>query len=366
MMYSFILPCRNEEKSVARCVDAIHHTMKGHSYEIIVSDSSSDSSGRIAKQHGATVVKHNKIGYGAAIMQGIAAASGSVFVIADCDSSYDFRDSLALIKKSRAGTLVIGKRSVVDHGAMPFFHRYVGTPLLSGFLSILFHQRITDNNSGFRVIHRKDFEALSCKTTGMEFASEMLVKSLLNRFKIVEVPIRYHVRVGKSKLSTWADGWRHLRFLIAYIPLNLFFLIGMISFLTGGALLLFSIGGQLEFLSITFYRSAALVASFLCYTGFSVLQVSFIAKIVLKQRGLGAEEKLLTAMAKIPFEIAMSFAVLVLLGFSASLGWIVYDWWFNQVVLNTNLLIFLLTGATISFQAFVSAFLVSFLLVETK
>jgi hypothetical protein len=335
-------------------------------YEIILSDSSHDHSSKIAQKLGARVVKHNLKGYGQAIMEGVKAAQGEILIIADCDATYDFSESLKLIKQVRPKTLVIGKRAQIDSGAIPFMHRYFGTPILSAFLSVLFHQRITDNNSGFRVIYKRDFERLELKTKGMEFASEMLVKSLIRRYTIREVPISYHRRVGQSKLDTWSDGWRHLRFLLAYVPLNIFFVLGVTSFGLGAVALLMSLSGQLQLSTITFYRSIAFVGSFLCYVGFTILQSSVIAKIVLKQRGLGAEERLLALFAKIPFEIVLTLCLTLLSCFSVSLGYIVYNWWVHQVVLNTNLLVFLLTGATLSFQAVVGAFLVSFLLVEVK
>jgi len=220
MRYSIVLPCRNEQAAIAFCIRNINQTMGQagiKDYEIIVSDSSSDNSPEIAKKLGAKVIKQNKKGYGAAYLEGFKAAKGEYIFCADADGSYDFAEIPRFLHYLKEGNdMVIGNRfkGTIEKGAMPFSHRYIGNPLLSKILSLLFSIKVNDAHCGMRAIKKQALKKLALKTTGMEFSSEMLIESSRNNLKIKELPINYYKRKGKSKLSSIPDGLRHLNLII--------------------------------------------------------------------------------------------------------------------------------------------------------
>jgi len=213
---SIILPCRNEEKAIGGCINKIKKTLEGMNYEIIVSDSSSDGSYEIAKQLGVKVVKH-KVGYGDALITGMNAASGKYLIFADCDCSYDFYEIPRFIEKLEQGyDLVIGSRMKgnINKRAMPFLHRYIGVPFLTYLINFKFNSTFSDTHSGFRGITKEAYKRLDLKCLGMEFASEMVIKSKKNNLKIAEIPINYSIRLGNKKIRTFRDGARHLFYIL--------------------------------------------------------------------------------------------------------------------------------------------------------
>jgi len=213
-MISVVLPCRNEERALPSVIKEVRAALEDYDYEIIVSDSSTDRSPAIAEELGVTLVKHDKEGYGRAIKEGVAKAQGSRVLIADADSTYDFHDAPRLLEKDQ--DLVIGERSFTREN-MGWLHQ-VGNTLLSLFSNVLFNVWIRDWHCGMRVIRRDAYERLDLQTEGMEFASEMIIKAIRNDLTIGQTTINYRKRRGESKLETWVDGWRHLRFLILNAP----------------------------------------------------------------------------------------------------------------------------------------------------
>ncbi len=238
---SVILPCRNEEKTVGICIGRIKEALKEKNYEIIVSDSSTDKSAEIAKKLGVQVVKHNKEGYGNACLEGFKHAKGDIVVFGDADNTYDFSEIPKLLEYIGEYDLVLGKRKFIQKGSMPFSHRYIGNPILSFTSRLFFKTNVKDINTGFRAIKKESFEKLNLKTTGMEFASEMIIMAVKNGLKIKEVPVHYYKREGNSKLRTFKDGWRHFRFMLLYSPLFLFFIPGLILFLLSIIFLFYNI-----------------------------------------------------------------------------------------------------------------------------
>ena len=234
---SIILPCRDEEKSIAICINSIKDSMKplNYSYEIVVSDSSKDHSASIAKKLGARVIKHNKIGYGNALLEGFSAASGNIFIMADADNTYNFYEIPNFLKAIKNSDFVMGSRfkGEIKKGAMPFSHQYLGNPVLSFILRLFFNTSISDSHCGFRAIKKKSYEKLKLNTTGMEFASEMIIKALKKGVKIKEIPITYHSRIGESKMNSLRDGWKHLRFMLLFSPMYLFFVPAVLISLFG-------------------------------------------------------------------------------------------------------------------------------------
>ncbi len=225
---SVIMPCLNEESVVKQCVECTREglSLLGVPGEIIIVDNgSTDRSSEMAQAAGARVVHERRRGYGSALMAGFAHARGEVCVMGDADGSYDFRQIPDLIRALDQGyDLVIGSRldGMIQAGAMPWMHRYIGNPLLTGVLNLFFRLKVRDAHSGFRAIRRATYETLRLRMDGMEFASEMLVAARQRGLRVTEVPIRYLVRTGSSKLRRWRDGWRHLRFMLLYSPTYLF------------------------------------------------------------------------------------------------------------------------------------------------
>lgn len=221
MKLSIILPCRNEELALPLCLKEIKETLKKHKInaEIIVSDSSIDNSPEIAKQFHTKLIKHNKKGYGIAYLEAFKHAKGQYYFLADCDGSYEFSEIPKFLNLLEQGNdLVIGNRfqGNIQKNAMPLSHKYLGNPILSWLFRILFNSKIKDTHCGMRAISKKALDKLQLKSTGMEFASEMLIKAEENHLIIKEVPINYRTRRGESKLKSISDGLRHLKLMLSY------------------------------------------------------------------------------------------------------------------------------------------------------
>jgi hypothetical protein len=203
---------------------------------IVADNGSQDASAELAEIAGASVVHEPVRGYGNAYRAGFAAARGEYIVMADADLTYDFGEIPRFLAELEAGAdMIVGDRMHNIHpGAMPWHHRYIGNPLLSRFLNLLFHTGVSDAHCGMRAFRRDRLELLELRTTGMEFASEMVIRAAKTELVVRELPIEYHPRGGESKLSSFRDGWRHLRFLLLHAPNHLFILPGALMSLLGG------------------------------------------------------------------------------------------------------------------------------------
>jgi glycosyltransferase involved in cell wall biosynthesis len=238
---SVVMPCLNEVRTVGRCVEKARRALDrfADGGEVIVADNgSTDGSQEVARAHGARVVAVTSRGYGNALRGGIAAARGTYVVMGDADDSYDFGNLEPFITRLRAGDeLVMGNRfkGGIEPGAMPWLHRYVGNPVLSGLLNLFFRTPIGDAHCGLRAFRKDTYERLGLASTGMEFASEMVVKAALCRARMSEVPIRLYPdgRDRPPHLRSFRDGWRHLRFLLLMCPLWLY-LLPAVALLGGG------------------------------------------------------------------------------------------------------------------------------------
>jgi glycosyltransferase involved in cell wall biosynthesis len=238
-LVSVVIPCLNEAENIECCVEAAWEAIRraGVCGEVIVADNGSeDGSAELAELAGASVVHELRRGYGSAYIAGFAAARGTYIVMADADLTYDFNEIPRFLAELQDGAdMVIGDRMKNIHpGAMSWHHRYIGNPLLSGLLNLLFHTGVSDAHCGMRAFRRDRLELLQLRTTGMEFASEMVVRAAKERLDIREVSIEYHPRGGESKLSSFRDGWRHLRFLLLHSPNHLFILPGLLMAALGG------------------------------------------------------------------------------------------------------------------------------------
>jgi glycosyltransferase involved in cell wall biosynthesis len=215
---SVVLPCLNEEAAVTECIASIQEVLiaRGKSYEIIVADNgSTDDSVERANAAGARVVHESVPGYGSACRAGLRAARGRYVIWGDADGTYDFTsipDLIALLEEG--ADIALGNRLAGDMepGSMPWTHRRLGTPFLTGVVNLLFGSDIGDINCGIRGIARDAYLKLDARATGMEFASELLVKAIQHDLTIAQIPVPYRRRVGgEVKLRTFSDGWRHLR-----------------------------------------------------------------------------------------------------------------------------------------------------------
>lgn len=236
---SVIIPCMNEEKTIGKCIQKARAALKkeGLDGEIIVSDNSTDRSREIAQQMGAKVVIPMNRGYGNAYMEGIRYANGKFLLFADADDTYDLHQLPRLLRPLIEGKadFVMGTRlkGGIKTGSMPWLHRYIGNPLLTWILNMLFHTRISDTNCGIRAIRRDSYLKLDLKSEGMEYASEMIIEAARKKLRMTEVPVTYYPRITPSKLHSWGDGWRHLRFMMLYNPTPFLFIPGLLVFLMG-------------------------------------------------------------------------------------------------------------------------------------
>jgi glycosyltransferase involved in cell wall biosynthesis len=236
------MPCLNEAETLATCIGKAQRFLQEHAIcgEVVIADNgSTDGSQEIAREAGARVVSVATRGYGSALSAGIQSARGKYVIMGDADDSYDFGALLPLLEKARQGhALVMGNRfrGGIEPGAMPPLHRYLGNPVLTGIGRLFFHSRAGDFHCGLRAFDREAILALDLRTTGMEFASEMVVKATLHKLSIAEVPITLSPD-GRSRpphLRSWRDGWRHLRFLMLYSPRWLFLYPGICLLVVGG------------------------------------------------------------------------------------------------------------------------------------
>jgi glycosyltransferase involved in cell wall biosynthesis len=238
LLVSVVIPCLNEEENIDQCVRSARDALTGAGFSgevVVVDNASEDRSASLAAAAGARVISEPRRGYGSAYLAGFAAARGKYIVMADADLTYDFNEIPRFVAELEAGAqLVMGDRMEnIQPGAMPWLHRYVGNPVLTGILNLFFRTGVRDAHCGMRALRRDVLDQLDLRTVGMEFASEMVIRASKEKLRIAEVSIEYHPRGGESKLSTFRDGWRHLRFLLVHSPNYLFIVPGALLSLVG-------------------------------------------------------------------------------------------------------------------------------------
>jgi cellulose synthase/poly-beta-1,6-N-acetylglucosamine synthase-like glycosyltransferase len=236
---SIVMPCLDEAQTVGVCVAKARAWLERSGYPgevIVVDNGSTDGSVALAEEAGARVVHERRRGYGQAYLRGFAEARGEFVVMGDSDDTYDFSDLSRLVEPLRRGAeMVVGNRFAggISAGAMPWAHRYIGSPIINFVIRLFFGTRIGDSQSGLRAFRRSVPEQLGLRSSGMELASEMIVSASRAGLRIEEVPAPYAVRQGESKLNTLRDGWRHLRFLLIAAPDFLFTLPGLLMAVLG-------------------------------------------------------------------------------------------------------------------------------------
>ncbi len=246
MEVSVVIPCLNEANSVAHCVDKARKAFEaaGLCGEVVVADNgSTDGSIQIAEEHGARVIRVAERGYGAALRAGIAGSRGPFIIMGDADDSYDFSDVPRFVEMYRQGyDVIMGNRfrGKIKPGAMPWHHKYIGNPGLTALLNLFFHARIGDSHCGMRGFTRAIYNRMDLRSTGMEFASEFVIKAAQLGARMTEIPITLWAdkRSRPPHLRSFRDGWRHLRFMLLYAP-NWLFLVPGASFVALGLFLVF-------------------------------------------------------------------------------------------------------------------------------
>ncbi|HYW37633.1 MAG TPA: glycosyltransferase family 2 protein [Terriglobales bacterium] len=332
---SVVMPCLNERETVGVCVRKAIATLQqaGISGEVIVADNgSTDGSVEIARAAGARVVNVAEKGYGNALKGGVLAACGEYVLMADSDDSYDFTHIPRFMKQLRAGSdLVMGNRfsGGIAHHAMPFLHRYLGNPVLTGIGRLFFGSTCRDFHCGMRAFRKDSFLRMDIRSTGMEFASEMVVKASLLRMKVSEVPTTLSPdgRSHPPHLRTWRDGWRHLRFLLMYSPRWLFLYPGIVMILLGLAGCALLLPGPRVFHGIGFDLHTLLYAFVSVLLGFQLIAFATFTKVFAITEGLLPEDPRLNRVFRwVTLETGLIIGgLLMVIGLGGSV-WAVSQW----------------------------------------
>jgi hypothetical protein len=332
---SVVMPCLDEAETLETCIRKAQGALREHGVagEIVVADNgSTDGSREIAARAGARVVPVETRGYGAALMGGIQAARGRFVIMADADDSYDFTQLMPFVAQLREGfDLVMGNRfrGGIRPGAMPPLHRYLGNPVLTGIGRLFFNSPCGDFHCGMRGFRRDAVLALDLQTTGMEFASEMVVKATLLGMRVTEVPTTLSPD-GRSRpphLRSWRDGWRHLRFLMLFSPRWLFLYPGALLMLFGVALGAWILPGQRRIGGVAFDVHTLLYAAAAVLIGFQSIAFAVFAKAFAINEGLLPEDPRFTRLATtitLEWGLAVGFAFIVA-GIAGTL-WALSDW----------------------------------------
>lgn len=372
---SVVLPCLNEEAALAVCIKKIQDVfnqqwIKG---EIIVADNGSvDRSREIASNLGARVFLEEKRGYGAAYLRGLKEARGKYIIIADSDNTYDFYDIPKFLEPLRQGyDFVIGSRfkGKMHQKAMSWSHRYIGNPILSGMCRLFFHTRLSDIHCGMRAFARQAYAEMKLMSLGMEFATEMVVAALQKNLKIREVAIDYYAREGVSKLQPFSDAWRHIRFMLLYCPIWLYFIPGAIGFIIGMAILLLLAKGPFLFLGHYWDMHMVVFASVLCILSYQVLNLGIYAHAYAIGQELLKNDPL-TLFFRRHFTLEKGLALGALLFFSGlAINMFIFMEWFLRHFGSLYRLresILAMTLLVIGLQTIFSSFFISLLFLKRR
>lgn len=288
---SVIIPSLNEEKTIGICIEKVKKVFEKYNIdgEIIVSDNSTDRTPDIARSLGAKVVTPDKRGYGYAYLYALRHARGKYIVIGDADDTYDFSEIPKLLELLKNGDadIVIGSRfkGEIKKGAMPWLHRYIGNPLLTWLLNLFFKAGISDAHSGFRAFKREALEKMRLRCRGMEFASEMIIEAVRRGLRIKEVPITYYPRHGESKLSSFRDGWRHLKFMLLQTPKHLYYVPGSLLLIFGMSLLILMNLTTVRIGQLVLGVNSIIAASLLAIAGYQLIFLGLFSSIYGHSKG---------------------------------------------------------------------------------
>lgn len=333
MEVSVVIPAMNEEDSIGICIEKVNQVFSEYNIdgEVVVADNSTDRTPEIARSLGAKVVTPDTKGYGAAYMYGFEHASGDYIVIGDADNTYDFLEIMKFIEPLRKGEadFVMGTRlkGEIKKGAMPPLHQHIGNPGLTWILNKLFKSGISDSHCGMRAITKDALGKLNLNTRGMEFASEMIIEATRKKLRIAEVPITYYPREGESKLSSFSDGWRHLRFMMLHSPSALFIIPGLIMFMAGWALVIALLGGPVHLRGIWIHLHPMLYGSLLAILGYQVIILGLFAKTYAVVNNIEEHDKITKFVSDhVSLERAGTIGLIIFFAGLGVLANIIYEW----------------------------------------
>ena len=333
--FSVVIPALDEETTIVKAIELAKEAivLSGLTGEVVVADNgSTDQTVALAEAAGARVVKAENKGYGYALLTGFKQARGRYLVMGDADATYDFREAVTFLDDLKNGAdLVMGSRlaGTVHKGAMPFLHRWLGTPVLSFLINLFFGLRITDCNCGMRAITREAFDRLGLVSGGMEFASEMIIKAGLYHLKVTERPCSLHVdtRNKPPHLRTWRDGWRHLRFILLFAPHVVFTIPGWCMLALGLVVTVpvlagpFTIGGRIIDFHYLFYSIPLVIM------GYQALWFDKMEEYFVRFAGYLPQDMIKGRPAKsFVLELWLIIGLLLMLVGVFILGWIIVRW----------------------------------------
>lgn len=336
---TILMPCLNEAETLEVCIRKALGFLEKHQVrgEVLIADNgSTDGSQTIAEKTGARVVPVKDKGYGNALLGGIAAAKGRYIIMGDADDSYDFVNLMPFVEKLREGyDLVMGNRfrGGILPGAMPPLHYYLGNPVLTGLGRLFFCPEIGDYHCGLRGFSKAAAERMELRTTGMEFASEMVVKASLLKMRICEVPttLKKDGRNRPPHLRSWRDGWRHLRFMLMHSPRWLFLIPGALMMLVGLLTGLWLLPGPQKIGNITFDVHTMLYAGLAVLIGFqSVIFAVFTKTFAITSGLLPKDERMEKLFKYITLEVGLIIGVLLIIAGLGGTAYAVLGWQKNQ------------------------------------
>jgi glycosyltransferase involved in cell wall biosynthesis len=375
-----LMPCLNEAETLARCIEKARRMLdeQGIAGEVLIADNgSTDGSDEIAAGLGARVVRVSEKGYGSAISGGVDAARGRYIIMADADSSYDFGECPRLLEKLRAGSdLVMGNRfrGGIRQKAMPTLHRYLGNPVLTAIGRLFFKAPCSDFHCGLRGFTREAFLRMDLHTTGMELASEMVVKASLFGMRIAEVPVTLSPD-GRSRpphLRSWRDGWRHLRFLLLYSPRWLFLYPGTLLMLAGIAAMLWLVPANRIIGRVSFGVNTLLYAAMATLVGFQAIAFATFTKIfAISEKLLPEDARMRRVFRHVTLETGViAGGLLIAAGLAGSIYaveiWAARNFGRLNGEQVLRLVIPAATGITLGVQTVLSSFFISVLGLRTK
>jgi len=321
---SVIIPCLNEQEAVGKVVDQAFEGIRrsGRAGEVLVVDNAStDASAAVAAESGAIVVSEPRRGYGSAYLAGLDQARGEYLVMGDADDTYPMNELSEFVERLDQGDdLVIGSRfkGTIHGDAMPFLNRFVGNPILTGMLNVLFGVKVSDAHCGMRAVRREALPVLDLHSTGMEFASEMVFKAYRRGLRVSEVPIDYYPRVGESKLNRFGDAWRHVRFMLLYSPSWLYLLPGSVLLLLGLIGMVVLAAGPIDLFGHTWQIHTMLGFVAMTLIGAQVIQLGVFARTYARAR-IGEHDPLLERLGR-HFSLERGLILGSALAFTAVVG----------------------------------------------
>ncbi|MDL0137975.1 glycosyltransferase family 2 protein [Halobacterium salinarum] len=363
---SVVMPTMNEEEGIRECIERVKSAVResGYQTEVLISDDSTDRTPDIARELGAIVVEPDEAGYGYAYRYAFDRCRGDYIIIGDADTTYDFEQFPKLLEPVARGDadMVMGSRleGEIKDGAMPALHQYIGNPLLTKFLNAFYGAGVSDAHSGFRAFRADMLNDLDLETTGMEFASEMIMDAGARDLTIEEIPITYHEREGEATLESFRDGWRHVRFMLLNAPGYLFSIPGTGMGILGTLVLLAAFTG-ISINGATFGIHSAIAGSLLMLVGYQVASLGVFATVASDPIQRPDDPLTEALVERLNLEQMASVGSVLALGGTAYAGWLVYQWantGFTQLPMVTGDVV-AFTAIVIGVQTVFNAFFLS-------